>query len=87
MAVIVSRLGSRRQADLHRMKLHNRVRRREESLPELAENIERLARLAYLEASVAVLETQEGPIHRCCVRHRIAPKAKSSPTRMIRPRD
>ena len=87
MAALVSRLGSRRQANLYRMEIPNRVRRQEESLPELAENIERLARLAHLEASLAVLETQEGPIHRCCVRHRIAPKAKSSPTRMIRPRD
>ena len=69
------------------MKLPNRVRRREESLPELLENIERLARLVYVEASVVVLETQERPIHRCSVRRRIAPKAKSSPTRMIRSRN
>ena len=87
VAVIVSRLESRREADLHRMKLPNRVRRREESLPELAENIERLARLANLEASIAVLERQEGPIHRCSVRCRISPKAKNGPTRMIRSRN
>ena len=61
--------------------------RREESLPELLENIERLPRLVYVEASVVVLETQERPIHRCSVRHRIVPKAKSSPTRMIRSRN
>ena len=39
------------------MKLHNRVRRRDETLPELAEDIERLARLAYPEAPAEVLET------------------------------
>ena len=61
--------------------------RREESLPELLENIERLARLVYVEASVVVLETQERPIHRCSVRRRIAPMAKSSPTQMIRSRN
>ena len=52
-----SRFGSQRQAELLRMKLRNRVRRREESLPELAEEIERLFRLAYPKASPAVLET------------------------------
>ena len=35
------------QAEVHRMKLKNRVRRREESLTELAEDVERLIRLAY----------------------------------------
>ena len=39
------------------MKLRNRVRRRDETLPELAEDFERLARLAYPEAPVEVLET------------------------------
>ncbi|CAB3989610.1 Hypothetical predicted protein [Paramuricea clavata] len=39
------------------MKLRSRSRRREESLPELAEDIERLAKLAYPEATSAVLET------------------------------
>ena len=39
------------------MKLRSRVRRRDESLPELAEDVERLARLDYPDATVTVLET------------------------------
>jgi hypothetical protein len=57
VAALESRYGSQRQAELHRMKLRSRSRRREESLPELAEDIERLAKLAYPEATSAVLET------------------------------
>ena len=38
------------------MQLRSRARRREESLPELAEDVERLCRLAYPEAAPAVLE-------------------------------
>ena len=54
VAALESRYGSQRQAELHRMKLRSRSRRHEESLPELAEDI---ARLAYPEATAAVLET------------------------------
>lgn len=57
VAALESRFGNRRQAELHRMKLRSRVRRRDESLPELAEDVERLARLAYPDATVTVLET------------------------------
>ena len=57
VAALESRYGSRKQAELHRMKLRSRLRRRDESLPELVEDIERLAKLAYPEASVAVLDT------------------------------
>ncbi|XP_028417631.1 uncharacterized protein LOC114542079 [Dendronephthya gigantea] len=57
VAALESRFGSQRQAELHRMKLRSRVRHREESLPELAQDIERLAKLAYPNASPAVLET------------------------------
>ena len=39
------------------MKLRSRVRRRDESLPELAEDVERLARLADPDATVTVLGT------------------------------
>ena len=57
VAALESRFGNKKQSELHRMKLRNRVRRRDETLPELAEDIERLARLAYPEAPVEVLET------------------------------
>ena len=39
------------------MKLRNRVRRRDETLRELAEDIKRLARFAHSEAPIEVLET------------------------------
>ncbi len=48
--------GTAHQAELHRMKLRNRTRKRDESLPELMEDIERLVRLAYPEAAPAMLE-------------------------------
>ena len=57
VAALESRFGNRRQAELHRMKLRSHVRRRDEILPELAEDVERLARLAYPDATVTVLET------------------------------
>ena len=57
LAALESRFGNKRESELHRMKLRNRVRRRDETLPELAEDIERLARLAYPEAPIEVLET------------------------------
>ncbi len=57
LAALESRFGNKRQSELHRMKLRNRVGRRDETLPELAEDIERLARLAYPEAPIEVLET------------------------------
>ena len=44
-----SRFGNKRQIELHRIKLHNRVRRQDET-PEFAEDIERFARLALPEA-------------------------------------
>jgi hypothetical protein len=57
VTALESRFGNRRQTELNRMKLRSRSRRRDETLPELAEDIERLARLAYPEASTTVLET------------------------------
>ena len=38
------------------MKLKNRVRKREEGLTELAEDVEKLIRLAYLDADPAMME-------------------------------
>ena len=56
VSALESRFGSSHQAELHRIKLKNRTRKREESLAELAEEVERLARLAYPEATPDMLE-------------------------------
>ena len=45
--MLESRFGAAHQQELHRTKFKSRLRRREESLQQLAEDIERLARLAY----------------------------------------
>ena len=47
IAVLDSRFGAAHQQELHRTKFWSRLRRCEESLQELAEDIERLTRLAY----------------------------------------
>ena len=47
VAALESRFGSAHQQKLHRYKFKTRVRRREESLQELAEDLERSVRLAY----------------------------------------
>ncbi len=51
-----NRFGTAHQAELHRATLRNRGRRREESLPEPMEDIERLVRLAYPQAEPTMLE-------------------------------
>ena len=56
VGALEARFGTAHQAELNRMRLKNRVRRREEGLPELAEDVERLARLAYPGASPPMLE-------------------------------
>ena len=56
VTALENRFGTAHQAELHRMKLRNRTRKREESLAELMEDIERLARLAYPDAAPAMLE-------------------------------
>jgi len=55
-AALDSRFGGAHQAELNRARLRNRRRRRDEGLPELAEDIERLARLAYPNADLSMLE-------------------------------
>ena len=52
-----SRFGSEHQAELNRAKLRARVRQREEILPELAKDVERIARLAYPDAAEPMIET------------------------------
>ena len=48
---LTSRFGLTHQSDLARAKLKTRIKKREESLPELAESVESLARKAYPDAS------------------------------------
>lgn len=56
VTALEARFGSAHQAELHRIKLKNRARKRDESLAELAEDVERLARLAYPEAPPEMME-------------------------------
>ena len=55
-AALESRFGSMHQTELNRTKLKARVRQRDEGLPELAEDVERLARLAYSDAPASMIE-------------------------------
>jgi hypothetical protein len=48
---LTSRFGITHQSDLARAKLKTRIKKREESLPELAESVECLTRKAYPDAS------------------------------------
>ena len=50
-AALQNRFGNTRQAELNRAQLRGRSKRSEETLPELAEDVERLTRLAYAEAA------------------------------------
>ena len=56
VAALSKRFGSAYQADLNRAKLKGRLRKRDESLSELAEDMERLTRLAYPEALAEMIE-------------------------------
>ena len=55
-AALNSRFGLTHQAELNRMRLKSRIRRREETLAELAQDVERLVRLAYPEAAESMVE-------------------------------
>ena len=55
-SALQARFGTAHQMELNRIKLKARTRRREESLPELAEDIERLVRLAYPDAAETMVE-------------------------------
>ena len=48
--------GAKHQVELNRMRLRSRTHRRGEGLPELAEDIERLTRLAYPDAPATMIE-------------------------------
>ncbi len=54
-AALKNRFGNNHQAELNRAHLRGRLKRREETLPELAEDIECLTRLAYPEAAEAMV--------------------------------
>ena len=56
LTALEAHFGSGHQAELNRMKLKNRVRKREEGLTELAEDVEKLIRLAYPDADPAMME-------------------------------
>ena len=56
VSALDARFGSSHQAELHQMKLKSWSHKREEGLAELAEDIERLAQLAYPTVPSAMLE-------------------------------
>lgn len=56
VAALETHFGSAHQAELHRVHYKTRLRKREEDLPELAEDIERLAHLAYPGTSQSMLD-------------------------------
>ena len=55
-SALQARFGTAHQTELNRMKLKGRTHRREETLPELAEDVERLVRLAYPDATEPMVE-------------------------------
>lgn len=57
VSALEARFGNAHQSELHKMKLRGRIRRREETLAELAEDIEYLTRLAYPDAAPAMQES------------------------------
>ena len=56
IAALDKRFGNAHHAELNQVKLRGRVRKREETLPELAEEVEHLARLAYPDATAEMVE-------------------------------
>ena len=56
VSALETRFGSAHQAELHRVRFKARSRRRDEDLPELAEDIERLVRLAYPQTTQTMLD-------------------------------
>ena len=56
LAALEARFGSDHQIELHRMKLKNRMGKKEEGLTELAEDVEKLTWLVYPDADPALME-------------------------------
>ena len=57
VSALEARFGNAHQSELHKTKLRSRVKHKEESLAELAEDIEYLTRLAYPEAARSMQES------------------------------
>ena len=57
VAALDSRFGTSHRTEISKVKFKNRVRQGDEELPALAEDIERLARLAYAGASPILIDT------------------------------
>ena len=57
VAALASRFGTSHRTEISKVKFKNRVRQRDEELPALAENIERLARLACPDAPPTIINT------------------------------
>ena len=57
VAALDSRFGTSHRTEISKVKFKNRVRQRDEELPALAEDIERLARWAYAGASPILIDT------------------------------
>ena len=57
VSALEARFGNTHQSELHKTKLRSRVKHKEESLAELAEDIEYLTRLAYPEAARSMQES------------------------------
>ena len=57
VSALEARFGNTHQSELHKMKLRNRIRHKEENIAELAEDIEYLTRLAYPEATAAMQDS------------------------------
>ncbi|CAB4016330.1 Hypothetical predicted protein [Paramuricea clavata] len=57
VTALASRFGTSHRTEISKVKFKNRVRQRDEGLPALAEDIERLARLAYADAPPTITDT------------------------------
>jgi hypothetical protein len=57
VGALSSRFGTSHRTEISKVRFRNRVRQRDEELPALAEDIERLARLAYTDAPAPIIET------------------------------
>ena len=57
VAALASRFGTSHRTKISKVKFKNRVWERDEELPALAEDIERLARLAYPDAPPTIIDT------------------------------
>jgi hypothetical protein len=57
VTALACRFGTSHRTEISKVKFKNRVRQRDEGLPALTEDIERLARLAYADAPPTIIDT------------------------------